>query len=114
MMGTVTLAGRDRDNRRAEIGFILAREFWGRGLATEAVRRALAFAFGEMDLHRVEADVDPANEASLILLERLGFRREGVLRDRWFTFGSWKDSVMLGVLAGDWERAEGRKGEGER
>ena len=108
MMGTVTLAGWDRNNRRADLGFILARAFWGRGLATEAVRRVLTFAFGEMGLHRVEADVDPENEASLALLERLGFRREGVFRERWFTFGSWKDSVMLGLLAGEIQAEEDR------
>ena len=101
MMGTLTLAAWDRDNRHAEIGFILARARWGRGLAHEAVRRALTFGFGEMGLHRVEADVDPENEASLALLEKLGFRREGLLRERWFTFGSWKDSVVLGLLASD-------------
>ena len=73
----------------------------GRGLASEAVRASLAFAFGPMDLHRVEADVDPDNEDSLRLLERIGFKREGLLRERWFTFGTWKDTVLLGLLAGD-------------
>ena len=100
IVGTVTLAGWDRDNRRADLGFILRPGAEGRGLATEAVRTALAFAFGTMGLRRVEADVDPDNAASLRLLERLGFRREGLLRDRWFTFfGEWKDSVILGLLA---------------
>ena len=101
MMGTATLNRWDEENRRADVGFILAREFWGRGLAQEAVRRVLRFGFEEMNLHRVEADVDPENEASLALLERLGFQREGHFRERWFTFGTWKDSVMLGLLARD-------------
>ena len=107
MVGTVTLAAWDRGNRRAEIGFILGRMHRGRGLAREAVRRALAFGFGEMGLHRVEADVDPDNTASFALLHALGFQREGLLRDRWFTFGTWKDSVILGLLADDFERASG-------
>ncbi|HEX8298761.1 MAG TPA: GNAT family N-acetyltransferase, partial [Rubricoccaceae bacterium] len=59
LVGTVTLLAWDRAHRRAEIGFILHRGVWGRGLASEAVRAALAFAFGPMGLHRVEADVDP-------------------------------------------------------
>jgi RimJ/RimL family protein N-acetyltransferase len=54
-----------------------------------------------MALHRVEADVDPENGASIRLLERLGFQREGYFRERWFTFGSWKDSAMYGLLASD-------------
>ena len=101
VVGTVTLAGWDPGNRRAEIGFILHPSRLGRGLATEAVRTALRFAFGPMNLHRVEADVDPDNAGSLRLLERLGFQREGYLRDRWFTFGTWKDTVLLGLLAED-------------
>ncbi len=99
LLGTVTLYGWDRTHRRAELGFILGRAHWGRGLASDAVRAALAFAFSEMDLHRVEADVDPENGASLALLARLGFREEGRLAERWFTFGTWKDSVVLGLLS---------------
>ena len=101
VLGTVTLSGWDRRHRRAEIGFLLGRAHWGRGLASDAVRAALAFAFAEMRLHRVEADVDPENGASLRLLARLGFREEGYLAERWFTFGAWRDSVMLGLLAPD-------------
>ena len=99
LVGTVTLYGWDRAHRRAEIGFLLGRAHWGRGLASEAVRAALAFGFSEMDLHRVEADVDPENAASLALLARLGFREEGRLAERWFTYGAWRDSVVLGLLA---------------
>ena len=117
LAGTVTFADWDRGNRRAEIGFILRPGAEGRGYATEAVRTALAFAFGPMGVHRIEADVDPDNAASLRVLERIGFRREGLLRDRWLTFfGAWKDSLVLGLLAdelvgsGGGERSS--KGEG--
>ena len=105
VVGTVTLTSWDRANRRAEIGFILAPSHWGQGFASEAVRRALRFGFGEMGLHRVEADVDPENAGSFALLERIGFVREGHLRQRWFTFGSWKDTILLGLLASDFETA---------
>ena len=98
LLGTVTLTSWDRTNRHAEIGFILHPTAQGRGLATEAVRTALAFSFGPMGLHRVEADVHPENDASLQLLERIGFEREGYLRERWCVFGVWEDSVILGLL----------------
>ena len=98
MVGAVTLYQWNRQNRRAEVGFMLGRPHWGRGYAQEAVRAALRFGFEAMDLHRVEADTHPDNAASLRLLERLGFRREGHLRERWFTFGAWSDSVLLGLL----------------
>ena len=101
LVGTVALAGWERTHGRAEVGFILHRSVWGRGYAAEAVRGVLGFAFGEMGLHRVEADVDPDNAASLALLARLGFREEGRLAERWFTFGAWRDSVVLGLLARD-------------
>lgn len=103
LVGTVTLYAWDRSNRRAEVGFILSPDHAGRGLASDAVHTAIRFGIAEMDLHRVEADVDPANAASIRLLERLGFQREGHFRDRWFTFGSWKDSAMYGLLAADFE-----------
>src|SRR5690606_38652938 len=87
-----------RAHRRAEVGFMLAPAHWGKGYAAEAVRAVLRFAFEAMDLHRVEADVDPDNGASLRLLERLGFRREGYLRERWWPYGAPADSVVLGLL----------------
>ncbi len=101
LIGTVTIHGWDPTHRRAELGYMLDRHEWGRGLASEAVGAVLGFAFGPMELHRVEADVDPENEASMRLLERLGFAREGYLRERWFTYGEWRDSVLFGLLASD-------------
>ncbi|HEX2165116.1 MAG TPA: GNAT family protein, partial [Thermoanaerobaculia bacterium] len=65
------------------------------------------FAFGPLALHRLEADVDPRNERSLKALERLGFRREGLLRERYFVAGEIQDSVMLGLLAREWEARQG-------
>jgi RimJ/RimL family protein N-acetyltransferase len=101
VMGTVTLASIDRRNRRAEVGFALGRAHWGEGLATEAVRVALEHAFGAMALHRIEADIDPRNAASLALVRRLGFREEGYLRQRWRIDGQWQDTVLFGLLASD-------------
>jgi [ribosomal protein S5]-alanine N-acetyltransferase len=99
IIGTFTLSSLSLAHRRAEIGYTLARAAWGRGLAGEAVGRGLAYAFDELALHRVEADVDPRNLRSLALLERLGFRREGLLRERWHVAGEICDSLMLGLLA---------------
>lgn len=101
LVGTVTLVDWDRANRRCEIGFILHPSHWGRGLASDAVRTVIRWARGVMELHRVEADVEPPNDASLRLLERLGFQREGHFRERWWTRSQWTDSVMLGLLTDD-------------
>lgn len=101
-IGTVTLWKLEPENRRAEVGFALARAAWGQGLMGEALVALLDFAFGPLALHRLEADVDPRNERSLKALERLGFRREGLLRERYFVAGEIQDSVILGLLAREW------------
>ena len=102
VIGTVTLASLDGVNKRAEIGFMLDRALWRRGYMSEALRALLDYAFGTLGLERMEADVDPRNEASLGLLERLGFVREGYLRERWRVGGGVQDTVMLGLLKREW------------
>ncbi|HEY3501061.1 MAG TPA: GNAT family N-acetyltransferase [Polyangiaceae bacterium] len=101
IVGTCTLFQFDLAHRRCEIGFALGRAFWGRGIASNAVASVLRFAFEELQLHRVEADADPRNARSLALLERLGFRREGVLRERYLVNGELQDAVVLGLLASE-------------
>ena len=102
VIGTCTLFQVDRRNRRAELGFILRRDAWGQGLMSEALRTLLQFGFDTMHLHRLEADVDPRNDNCLKLLERIGFVREGRLRERWLVNGEVNDSVMLGLLASEY------------
>ena len=102
IIGTCTLAHVDAQNRRAEIGFVLRRDQWGQGYMSEATHRLLRFAFEELQLHRLEADVDPRNEASIRLLERLGFQREGYLRERWFVGQEVSDTVFYGLLRSEW------------
>ena len=98
MIGRCVLFHLDEPNRRAEIGFILNRKYWRRGLMRQAVEAVVQFGFGPLNLHRIEADVDPDNTGSLALLESLGFKREGYFPERWLVGDQWKDSVMLGLL----------------
>lgn len=102
VIGTCTLAQLSVAHRRAEIGFAFARAWWGRGLASEAVDRLLAFAFDEVGLHRVEADADPRNARSIALLERLGFVHEGLARERWWVGDEAADGILFSVLAREW------------
>ena len=99
LIGTCTIYGWNRTHARAELGYALRKDRWGRGLATEAVRAVLDFAFGPMGLHRVGADTDPRNEASARLLERLGFQREGMQRETYHHLGEWADSALWGLLS---------------
>lgn len=102
VLGTCTLFRIEPVHRRAEIGFALRRLDWGRGIASEAVATAIEFAFGPLDLIRIEADVDPRNDRSIRLLERLGFEREGYLRSRYIVSGEIQDTVYLGLLRETW------------
>jgi RimJ/RimL family protein N-acetyltransferase len=102
LIGTCTLAGIDEQNRRAEIGFALNPKHWGQGYMREALTALLDYAFDIMELHRMEADVDPDNEPSIRALEKLGFRREGLLRERWIVDGNVADTLFLGLLAREW------------
>ena len=104
VIGTCTLAHLDAANRRAEIGFALASEHHGNGYMGEALTALLEFAFGDLDLHRIEADVDPRNGPSIRVLERLSFQREGLLRERWLVGGGAQDSLFYGLLRSEWRR----------
>ena len=85
-----------------EIGFLLARRWWGRGHAREAVGLLLDLLFRDEGARRVWADVDPENAPSNRLLESLGFRREGLLRGEWETHIGVRDSVIWGLLRDEW------------
>jgi RimJ/RimL family protein N-acetyltransferase len=99
MIGTCALFSQNAAHRRAEIGFALASAHWGHGYAQEAVQLVIAQAFDVLDFHRIEADVDPRNAGSVRLLERLGFKHEGLLRERWQVGGEISDSAIYGLLA---------------
>jgi [ribosomal protein S5]-alanine N-acetyltransferase len=98
LIGLVTLFSVQRFQCRAEVGYLLGSPYWGRGYAQEALRAALGYGFDALELERVEADIDPRNAASCRLVERLGFRREGYLRERWRVNGEVCDSALYGLL----------------
>ncbi len=100
-IGDCSLFRIDLTHRHAEVGYGLHRSHWRRGIMREALGAAFAFAFDTMQLNRLEADIDPQNEASLGILTSLLFRREGYLRERWFTGGVVADTVLMGRLRSD-------------
>ena len=101
-IGMVNYHNADLAQRHAEIGYLLRRDRWGRGLAREAVGAVLGHCFGAMALHRVQAVIDPENTASRRLVEGFGFRLEGVLRETLFLGGAWRDDCIYGLLEGEW------------
>jgi len=81
-----------------EIGIIMRPEATGRGLASKALALVVEHGFGALDLHRIAADIDPDNNASISLFLRAGFQREGLLRGNWKTHLGVRDSVIMGKL----------------
>lgn len=98
VIGSCLLFRHEPASGRAEIGYVLGRAHWGQGLMHEAMRGFIDHAFVTLGLRRLEADVNPLNLASVRLLERLGFVREGLLRQRWITKGQVSDSLLFGLL----------------
>lgn len=85
---------------RAEVGYELAPSCWGQGLMPEAVGAILHFGFTAMGLHSVEAQIDPANDGSRRVLEKLGFVQEGYFRESFFdpAVGHFTDTAVFSLL----------------
>lgn len=87
----------------AEIGYELAHAHWGRGIMVEAIRKTLVFGFSTMNLHRVEANIDPDNQGSRRVLEKLGFQREAFMRENWFYQDRFTSTALYGLLKREFE-----------
>lgn len=88
----------NRDHARGEISYDLAKKYWGKGIMTNTTKAVLGFAFTRMQMHRVEATVTPTNQASLKVLRKMGFKKEGILRQQKLLHGKFHDAVMLSLL----------------
>jgi RimJ/RimL family protein N-acetyltransferase len=86
-----------------ETGYILSADYWGRGLAREALGAGLEYVFGTFGARRIFADTDPENMASIKMLEGMGFTREGLLRSEWETHIGIRDSLIFGILRDEWK-----------
>ena len=103
VIGTTLLFRHDEASARAELGYVLARAHWGQGLMREALQGLCSHALGAMGLRRLEAEVNPANSASVAVLRALGFTQEGCLRKRWVAKGSEPyDTLFFGLLVDEW------------
>jgi [ribosomal protein S5]-alanine N-acetyltransferase len=88
-------------SKRAAIGYIVHPAHWRQGVATEAVSAMIEFCFRDLGLHRLQALIHPGNAPSLKLIEKLGFRREGLMRDNLRVAGEWRDDLLCARLSTD-------------
>jgi len=106
-LGTMYLHLTSVDDRTAEIGWILLPTAQGRGYASDAARALLATCFGQLELHRVYAELDPRNDASVALCVRLGMRLEGRFVEDMFLKGEWTDTGRYAILEREWAARTG-------
>jgi ribosomal-protein-alanine N-acetyltransferase len=113
LVGVASLFAFQRDNRRCDLGYVLGSRHWGHGYVTEALEAVLDHAFAALGMNRIEADIDPRNIASQRVLEKLAFRREGYMPERWFVGGETADTAFYGLLKRYWdERPRSRSSPG--
>jgi RimJ/RimL family protein N-acetyltransferase len=98
------------DGQQAEVGFTLAPASQGQGFGTEAVVGVIDHLFVRLGKHRVYASVDPQNQPSLRLLERVGMRQEGHFRQSLLFKGEWADDVVFAILRPEWAAARAATG----
>jgi aminoglycoside 6'-N-acetyltransferase len=102
LIGDAALRTVEADGCQAELGFTFAAPYQGQGYATEAVRAVVQYGFGKLAMHRVFSRTDARNLRSQRLLERLGFRLEGELREiTWFK-GAWTTDLLYAQLESEW------------
>ncbi len=98
VIGSCRISITDPNKQEASIGYCLAKEFWGKGYATEAARQLLDFGFKQLNLHRIFALCNPKNTASMRVLVKIGMRQEGYLREYEWINGEWRDSLLYAIL----------------
>jgi len=102
LIGTCGYYDWNKTAHRAEIGYDLEPSYWGQGIMTEALLAMLEYGFGRMGLNRVQAIIDSKNARSMKLVRRLGFKKEGVLRQNSYFKGQFRDDVCFSLLKGEW------------
>jgi ribosomal-protein-alanine N-acetyltransferase len=102
LIGTCGFCKWDRRHHHAEMGYDLWPDYWAQGFMPEALSRLLRYGYEEMALHRIEATTHTENRRSQRVLEKLGFEREGLLREYYFRDGVYNDQILYSLLRREW------------
>ncbi|HSL44261.1 MAG TPA: GNAT family N-acetyltransferase [Anaerolineales bacterium] len=102
LIGTATIALHPHERRHASFSYLLHQQYWGKGYATEAMRTLINFGFTVLGLHRLEDTCDTRNLASARVMEKLGMRREGHLRETIWKDGRWYNEYIYAILGHEW------------
>jgi len=101
LIGIACIGDFDEYNSRCVIGYYLNKSFWNRGYMTQTVMEIVNFIFNKTSLNRIEAFITTGNDSSVRMLEKAGFTKEGITRQRDFIKGEFVDSVVMGILKKD-------------
>lgn len=104
VVGDIGVHFMDNDNMQVEIGCTLNKNFHSKGYATEALKRVIGYLFKDLNKHRIITSIDPKNENSIRLVERIGFRKEAHFVESLFIDGKWVDDVIYALIEKDWIR----------
>jgi ribosomal-protein-alanine N-acetyltransferase len=102
VIGTIDFVAWFPHHFRAEIGFILSKEYWGQGLIVEAAAKVIQFGFERMELNKIEASCMVENIQSQRVLQKLGMRFEGISRQKYFIKGKFWDMVNYSLLKSEY------------
>lgn len=106
LIGAGEVNVRNARNRSGEISYIINPQYWGNGYATEVARLLIEFGFTKLNLHRIYATCDPRNKASSKVLEKVGMKYEGRMRDALLIRDGWRDSMLYSILENEWSWLE--------
>lgn len=101
LIGGISLNNINQRDKSAELGYWIARDYWGEGYAYEAASLLCRYGFNKLKLHRIYAWVHSENPGSFKVLEKIGFRREGVCQKASSVTGRWEDDFLYGLLKTD-------------
>ena len=103
LIGTCGIYDWKKTSQSAEIGYDLDPAYWRQGIMTEALKALLIVGFEKMGLNRIQAIIDSKNKRSIKLVRGLGFKKEGVLRQRSYFNGQFRDDVIFSLLKEEWK-----------
>lgn len=98
IIGTIAVWRIDKAHHRGELGYVLISEHQGKGIMSEAITAVVNYAFSDIKLHSLEANINPENTPSKLLLERHGFIREAYFRENYYNNGHFSDSAIYSLL----------------
>lgn len=97
-IGLIGLFRLDTEHHRGELGYMLLPEYWGQGFVSELIPVVMRYGFEGLQLHSIEAAIEPENHASRRVLEKNGFVQEAYFRENWYFEGRFLNSVVLSAL----------------